>query len=139
MKLLIVSLLLGLTGLAHAASDPRSVAAAVERLNTALLGADGRALEELTAPELRYGHSSGKVQDRAAFVADVAGNTFDFVSIRTSDQTITLAGSTAIVRHIFAASYVTNGAPGELKIGNLLVWQKQQGKWKLLARQAYKL
>lgn len=120
-------------------ADTQQVAAAVAALNAALIDADRRTLEELTAAELTYGHSSGKIQDRTAFLAEVASNAFDFVSIRTAEQTITVIESLAVVRHVFAANFITNGAPGELKIGNLLVWQLHEGKWKLVARQAYKL
>ena len=142
-RILFVSVILSLSFAARAsepsAADVRSVGAAVESLNAALIGADSRALEALTSPQLSYGHSSGKIQDRAGFVADVASKAFDFVSIRTSEQTITISGGTAIVRHIFSANYVANGAAGELKIGNVLMRQNDAGKWKLLARQAYKL
>jgi hypothetical protein len=32
-----------------------------------------------------------------------------------------------------------DGKPNSTKIGALQVWQKQDGSWKLLARQGYKL
>jgi hypothetical protein len=32
-----------------------------------------------------------------------------------------------------------NNKPGTVNLGVLLVWQKQKGQWKLLARQAFKL
>jgi hypothetical protein len=50
-----------------------------------------------------------------------------------------MAGKNAIVRHIVTAKAVNKGTPLDLKFGNILVWQKKHGKWKLLARQGYKL
>jgi ketosteroid isomerase-like protein len=32
----------------------------------------------------------------------------------------------------------TDGKPASVRIGALQVWQKQDGSWKLLARQGYK-
>jgi ketosteroid isomerase-like protein len=50
-----------------------------------------------------------------------------------------MAGKNAIVRHIVTAKAVNKGNPLDLKFANIMVWQKKQGKWKLLARQGYKL
>jgi ketosteroid isomerase-like protein len=143
--LLLVSLFVG-GAFARAANPAASssseiplVAAAVDALHAALVNADPRALSDLIAPEVSYGHSNGNVQDRAALLAYVEANEMDLVKIETLNQSISLAGFTAIVRRTFAASFVKAGTPGDLKIGNLQIWQKQQGKWKLLARQAYKL
>jgi len=45
----------------------------------------------------------------------------------------------AIVRHIFKAKTNDGGKPGEVNIRVLLIWQKQKGGWKLLARQAVRI
>lgn len=119
--------------------DEKEVAAAVERFNQAMVSADKSQLEMLTAEQLSYGHSSGKVQDKAAFVEDVVNGPFDFVTIEPVDQTVTMAGETAVVRHVFTSEATNNGTPTSIKIGNMMVWQKQKGQWKLLARQAFKL
>lgn len=132
--------LLLLTVAASAQSkDEGEVAAAVEKFNQAMVQADGGSLERLTAEELSYGHSSGKVQDKTAFVEDVVKGPFDFVTIDVADQTIKMAGETAVVRHVFSSQATNNGSPTNIRIGNVLVWQKQAGEWKLLARQAFKL
>lgn len=129
-----------LAGAASAQSnDQREVATAVEEFYKAMVSADKSMLEKLTAQELSYGHSSGKVEDRAAFVEDVVSGAFDFLTIDAEDQTITLAGNTAIVRHVFTSKATNNGSPTDIRIGVMQVWQKQNGQWKLLARQAFKL
>jgi len=69
----------------------------------------------------------------------LTGTPIHYVSIDTADQTIKMSGKVAVVRHIFSAETSANGTPGKLRIGNTLIFQKQHGKWKLLARQAYKL
>jgi len=118
--------------------DEKDVAAAVEKLNKALVDADSSTLSEITADELSYGHSGGKIQNKAQFVDDAVHGA-DFLNIDATDQTITIAGNNAIVRHIFSGKLVNNGTQADVRIGILMVWQKQKGKWKLLARQGYKI
>lgn len=117
----------------------KEVAAAIEALYKAMIEADSNMLEKLTADGLSYGHSSGKVEDKAAFVEGLLGGPFDFLTIDISGQTFKLVGKTAIVRHIFSSQILNKGNPDTLKLGILLVWKKQKGKWKLLARQAVKI
>ena len=119
--------------------DEEALAAAVESFNQALISANKTQLENITAQELSYGHSSGKVQDKAAFVEDVVNGPFDFLTINVKDQTIKMAGNTAIVRHIFTSEATNSGTPTNVNIGNMLVWQKQKGQWKLIGRQAFKI
>jgi len=115
------------------------VAAAVEKLRLAMVSGERVALEEVAATDLSYGHSSGKIEDKAAFVESIASGKSDFVTIEFKEQTIKFAGKTAIVRHQLHAKTNDGGKPGEVHLGIMLVWQKEGKTWKLLARQAYKL
>lgn len=116
------------------------MSAAVEKLMKGIVDADKGILQDITAEELVYGHSSGKVQNRTEFIDEViASKPIDFIKIDLAEQTIKVIGDAAVVRHILSAEITNNGTPGNLRIGNMLVWQKQKGKWKLIARQAYKL
>ena len=45
----------------------------------------------------------------------------------------------AIARHIYSSESETDGKPASVRIGALQVWQKQDGSWKLLVRQGFKL
>jgi hypothetical protein len=118
----------------------KEVADAVDVFKKGIVDADRNLLESITTEELVYGHSSGKVQNKTEFVEEVvSGKPLDYISVETTDQTIKISGDVAVVRHIYSAETMSNGTPGKLKIGNMLIWQKQHGKWKLLARQAYKL
>ena len=119
--------------------DEKAVADAVEFLRTAMVDGNRAALEKITAPDLSYGHSSGKVEDKAAFVEALASGANDFVSIDLSEQTIKVVGNTAIVRHKLNGATNDGGKPGTAKIAILLVWIKQGKDWKLLARQAVKI
>lgn len=119
--------------------DEAAVATAVESLRKAMVDADKGNLEKYAAPELSYGHSSGKVETKAEFVEAIASGKSDFVSIDLSNQTIKMAGNTAIVRHVLTGATNDNGVAGNIKLAILTVWQKQKGEWKLLARQAVRV
>ena len=137
--LLILSLFLSFTAYSQP-NEEKEVAAAVEILKKGIVDADKNLLESITADQLVYGHSSGKVQNKAEFIAEIiSGQPLDYISVEMTDQTIKISGNTAIVRHIYSAETTSNSTLGHLKIGNMLIWQKQQGKWRLLARQAYKI
>ena len=119
--------------------EEKAVLAAIETFKKGIIDADKELLGSIAAEELVYGHSNGKVQNKAEFIDEIVNSQPDYSSIDMADQTIRISCKTAIVRHIYSAETTNNGAPGHVKIGNMLIWQKQKGKWKLLARQAYKL
>ena len=138
-KLMSLLLMMTLTGTAFAQSkDETAVAAAVETLRKAMVDGDRASLEKIAAPELTYGHSSGKLEDKAAFVEAIASGASDFVKIELTEQTIKVVGDVAIVRHKLAADTNDGGKPGNVKLAILTVWKKQGAAWKLLARQAVK-
>ncbi len=120
--------------------DEKDIANAVELLKMAMINANKTALENLTAEKLSYGHSSGHIDDQKEFVGKIVSGASDFVSIDLTEQTISISDDVAVVRHVLNAK--TNDAgkgPGEVHLRILLVWQKQKGGWKLLARQAVKI
>lgn len=117
----------------------KQVAAATEQLRKAMVDGNKTELERLSSPHLSYGHSGGHIDDQKEFVAKLTGGGSDFVTIDLSEQTISISGRTALVRHILNAKTNDNNKPGEVALKILLVWQKKGGKWKLLARQAVKL
>ena len=119
--------------------DEKDVAAAVEVLRKAMVDGDEAVLTKIAAKELTYGHSSGTIEDHATFVSALATGKSDFVKIDLREQTISFAGNVALVRHKLSGELTSNGNVTPVNLGVLLVWQKQQGQWKLLARQAFKL
>ena len=139
------ALALGTASLLRSASssaesaDQAAVDKAVEALRKALLEKNKTGLEQLTADQLSYGPSSGKVQSKAEFVDGVMGSKAVTKSIAFPELTLAVVGDTAIARHLFEAEMETDGKTNNVKIGALQVWQKQGGNWKLLARQGFKL
>ena len=124
---------------AHAESaDELAVRKAIEDLTKAMVAADKAALQALVSDQLSYGHSSGKVENKAQFVGVIADKKTIYKSITLSDPTIAVVGNNAIARHIFAAEVESGGQASSPKIGVMQVWVKDGGSWKLLARQAFK-
>ena len=119
--------------------DVKKVADAVEQLRKAMVDGDKAALENAVSDSLSYGHSTGRVENKTEFVENLVTGKSDFVTIELSEQTISVKEGVAVVRHILNAVTNDGGKPGTAKIKILLVWVKEKGQWKLLARQAVKL
>ena len=123
----------------HAESaDDAAVTKAVADLTKAMLAADKAGLEALVADQLSYGHSSGKIETKAEFVGVVASKKTVYKSINLTDVKVSVVGNDAIVRHTWDSVSETGGKSNTAHIGVLQVWAKQDGTWKLLARQAFK-
>ncbi|MCC9166059.1 nuclear transport factor 2 family protein [Pontibacter harenae] len=136
--LLILCLFISIVANAQS-KEEKAVADAVEKLRVAMVEADRAQLQSIAANDLTYGHSSGKIEDKSAFVESIVSGKSDFVTLDLTNQTIKVVGNTAIVRHQLDAKTNDSGNPGTVKLGVMLVWQKQNNTWKLLARQAYKI
>jgi hypothetical protein len=117
----------------------KAVSRSVESLRKAMIEADSASLQALTKKELSYGHSSGRVEDQTSFIRSLTSGASDFVSIELSDQTVQIVDKTAVVRHTLSAQTNDNGKPGSVKLSILTIWEKDWGKWKLLARQAVRM
>src|SRR3954462_2713532 len=67
--------LIVLTGVMNVAmaqnKEEAAVTAAVENLRKAMIDGDKAGLQNITADQLSYGHSSGKVEDKATFVDNI--------------------------------------------------------------------
>lgn len=119
--------------------EEKAVIAAVEKLSQAMVDGDRNSLESIAADSLSYGHSGGKVENKIVFVENIASGKSDFVTIELSEQTVSVIDKNAIVRHTLLANTNDGGKPAVVKLKILLVWVKEKGEWKLLARQAVKL
>jgi Domain of unknown function (DUF4440) len=133
------STLLHTTAALAEGGDEAAVDRSVEALRKALLDADKAGLEQLTAGQLSYGHSDGRVQTKPEFIDGVMTRKAVVKSLTFPELKIAVVGNAAIARHIYASESETDGKASTVRIGVLGVWQKQDGNWKLLARQGYKL
>ena len=116
----------------------KAIAAAVEKLRLAMISGNRKDLESIVMDELTYGHSGGHVEGKQEFVEKLAGGTSDFVTISLTDQTIQVTKKIGVVRHNLSAETNDNNKPATVHLKILLIFVKDGGEWKLLARQAVK-
>jgi hypothetical protein len=140
MKKLLVWITAGLVWSAAWASSPDESAVndAMSQLSAAMIAGDAQKMKALTADTLTYGHSSGRVQDQAAFIDTIASGQTRYKRIDLSNTVTTVTGDNAVVRDHFSGTTESARKLAEVDFDVLLVWQKQNGVWKLLARQGYK-
>ena len=118
--------------------DVQAVELSVMALRKAMLAPDSLTLRNLTCNELTYGHSSGLLENRDVFVQNLVSKKVDFTSMDLKDQEITVKGDIAWVRHHMTGNVVDSGKTNAVDIKVLQIWTKENGFWKLLARQAVK-
>lgn len=124
-----------------ASADEEAVAKKVEAFRLAQIAADPKALGALCWDDLSYSHSSGKVEDKATFIANATDGKSKFLSIEYKDPTIKVVGPAAIVRFHWLGEQemAADGKKVSTNLHILMNWQKQGDEWKLLSRAATKL
>src|SRR5438552_10263111 len=129
-----------LSGSASAqAGDEAAVTAAVETLRKGTFEADKAKLDQVTAAQVSYGHSDGRAETKDQFITGVMTRKQVVKSLAFPELKISVVGNAAIARHIYLAESERDGKATTTRIGALQVWQKQDGNWKLLARQGFRL
>lgn len=132
------SLLLGDPSRADAGGE-EAVRESVEILRKGLLEGDKAKLDQVTSAHLSYGHSGGRVETKDQFVTAVLGRKQTVKSLAFPDLAVSVVGDAAIARHIYLSESELDGKVNHVKIGALQVWHKEDGRWKLLARQGFTL
>jgi hypothetical protein len=117
----------------------QSIETQVALLRQNMLEPDSRALDKMLASDLVYGHSNGKLEDKAAFIRNLTNGNYDFTEISLKDQTIKVNKQTAVVRHTLYAKTNDQKVPGEVHLKILMVWKKEGKTWRLWERQAVKI
>src|SRR6187431_980111 len=124
--------------MADQSSQIKIVEKTVDRLNKALLNKDKTELEQICAEGLSYGHSTGVIQDKKAFIDDVVNGPLTFLSIQVEDQTIGFYDDLSIVRHIFVAKAINKGDTIDLRLGSAHLYKLDTtGNCKLVLRQGF--
>jgi ketosteroid isomerase-like protein len=136
---LLVCSMLSTTEVLSQSADEKAVAAAVEKLRKAMIAGDPAQLKSMAAEDLSYGHSNALIENRDEFVDQFVTGKSVFKTIKLTDQTIKIVGDAAVVRHRLTADTNNSNVPGTVDLTILMVWKKQNGEWKLLARQAAKI
>jgi ketosteroid isomerase-like protein len=140
MKQVILSFLLTICISANAQSKAElNLIDAINRLHKAMVNGVREELSVIVSDHLTYGHSGGAVENKEAFIEKIVSGKSDFINISVEQQTIDIVKDVALVRHTLLGETNDNGKPSSIKLKVLLVWKKEKGEWRLLARQAVKL
>jgi len=136
----ILVLLIFISGLTSAqAPDEERIISALEKFRTAMVKPDSMVLADIASDDLVYVHSSGTVRNKQGFIDEFMKRWTNFSKVTILDQAIKIAGDNAIVRHRLQADAHNPGYPSAVDIIILMVWRKENGQWKMLARQAAKI
>lgn len=119
--------------------DDASVGTAVEAFCVAMQQSDKTAFDKLCSSALSYGHSAGKLETKAEFIAAATNGKSSWKSIAFNGVTNQRAGRQAISRFTLVGQTESEGKTSDINIGVLMVWREERGAWKLLARQAFRL
>ena len=105
----------------------------------ALVNADAAKLEQLYAETLVYTHSSGAVDDKAKYIANIKAGGTKYLSINREGVKVNLYGDTAIVTCHALIKLKANGEDRTVDARMIHVYVKQKGRWQLAAHQTTKL
>jgi len=119
--------------------DEEQLSRSIEQLRIVMMQPDSAVLASLVSNDLEYVHSSGTVRDKKGFINEFMKRQTNVTNVVFSNQTVKLSGDIAIVRHRMVADAHNPGYPPLIDIIVMMVWKKEAGKWKMLARQAAKL
>ena len=141
-KILIIALLISMNigWKSIQESEVQKVEAAIELFRKTMINPNFSVFDRLTSESLSYGHSDGLVEDKPTCINSMVSGKFGYKSLNFSDQTIKIIGDIALVRNTFFAETNDQGKdPGTAHIKVLMVWHKENGQWRLLARQSTKI
>jgi ketosteroid isomerase-like protein len=122
-------------------AEEENVAARVEAFRAAQSAGNAAELDELCAAALSYGHSDGRVEDKATFVANATSRKSRYLSLAYQEVSIRVVDTAAIVR-LHAVGEIQTADDGRKSPSNLRVlmnWQKQRDVWRLLSRQSSRI
>lgn len=124
------------------AADDKVIAAVkaadAERIAATKAG-DRARLEAIFSDELRYAHSSGKVDTKASYVQALASRASIYESFVYQDQKFQVVAPGVVTmtgRALIKAGSAT--AMNELDLNFLAVWREENGKWRFFAWQSCK-
>ena len=134
-----LTLIGGIQTVAAQSADEATVAQAVENLRKAMFERNVKQFEALISENVSYGHSAGRIENKQQFIKAALANKAVMKSLAFTDQTVKITGNHAVVRNTYNGVSELDGKTNTTKIGVLLVWAKEDGTWRLYARQAYRL
>ena len=140
MKLLALAFALTVTAFSQSSAD---VDKAEDAFVAAVKARDAAALDKLLAADLVYTHSSGVVDDKAAYLAKMKSGEQIYTGIEYSNKKVRLFGRAAVLTATVRMTGSTKGVPFDNKLLVTRVWARSGGRgsgdWQLVAHQTTRL
>jgi ketosteroid isomerase-like protein len=106
--------------------------AAVDKARiAALLSRDRKALEEILSDQLIYVHSSGREETKELYVDRVVKAEYDYRSFVITRRDLHLLNEVVFDNGDSEIDIVVNGNFREIAGRYLMVWRKEDGRWRL--------
>lgn len=128
-------------GVLRAAEDPviAAVRAADDERTAATKAADPARLAAIFSDGLHYAHSSGKIDDKASYVASLTSRKTIYESFKYETRNFTIAGPGVVLMTGRVVVHASNDGQKVINDLNFLaVWREEGGKWRFLAWQSCK-
>jgi hypothetical protein len=114
-----------------------AIRAAEQRRCAAMLANDGEALAALLDERLQFHHATGAVDDRAAYLAKIAGGRIRYAGIAWEEERVTaLAPDVAMLTGRMVTDVSVEGVAKRLLNRVMTVWTKDGENWRLVAFQS---
>ena len=140
MRSLLLALLAVLTCSAAENLELARVTAADDARVAAMLAPTREKLDAVLSPDLRYAHSNGQVDTKAALIASLTDGSATYAKYAYQQRTFTFpAPGIALMAGRFDVKAVVKGNAAESTISFLAVWRLEKGEWKFLAWQSCKV
>ena len=140
MRHLLLALLAVLTCSAAENLELARVTAADDARVAAMLAPTREKLDAVLSPDLRYAHSNGQVDTKAALIDSLTDGSATYAKYAYQQRTFTFpAPGVALMAGRFDVKAVVKGNAAESTISFLAVWRLEMGEWKFLAWQSCKV
>lgn len=134
--------LLGLTAavMLFGASPEEELKSTIEKWKAAVVAKDRATIERYTAPNVTYSHSNALMENREQMLAAFLSPDMKYEGMDMSETTYRFVGANVgIVQTKMLVRNVQKGEPKKTPLSVLMVWAKEKGDWRLLARQTTRL
>ena len=125
---------------ATSSTEATQLAAIEHRVERAFVDTDTLLLEGVCAPEFRFKHASGNIQDRASWLSDVRASRGKYQARDLDSLDVELHDDVALAtRRIHVRSRTADGALDEYTIRHVRVYAFRAGHWQLLTHHTSQL
>ena len=114
-------------------TDENEILSLEQRRFRAIGAGDAGELDRLLHRDLKYTHSSGVVDGKASYLRGVTEKLWDYQSITTGSETVSIHGDTALVHCRLRIDLKVRDVQKHVDSLALTVWVKDEGRWQVAA------